>query len=78
VLVAVLLLYVSPVAHYVTQSRTAGSHRAELEELERDNVSLKTRVRQLRRPDALEREARKLGMVSAGERAFVIRGAETR
>jgi len=78
VLVAVLLLYVSPVAHYVTQSRTAGSHRAELEELERDNVSLKTRVRQLRRPDALEREARKLGMVRAGERAFVIRGAETR
>lgn len=77
VLVTVLLLYVSPVAHYVTQSRTAASHRAELEELERDNATLKTRVRQLRRPDALEREARKLGMVRAGERAFVVRGAKS-
>ncbi len=75
-LACVLLLYVSPVAHYVTQSQTAASHRAELEELERDNVRLKTRVRQLRRPDALEREARKLGMVRASERAFVVQGAK--
>ncbi len=76
VLACVLLLYVSPVNQYVTQSRTAASHHAELEEQRRDNVALKARVRQLRRPDALEREARELGMVRAGERAFVIRGAE--
>ena len=31
-------------------------------------------MRDLRRPAALEREARKLGMVKGGERSYVIRG----
>jgi cell division protein FtsB len=71
-LFVVVLLYVSPLTNWIRQSRTASEHRAELRELERDNARLKTRVRMLRQPDALEREARKLGMVKQGERAFVI------
>ena len=37
-----------------------------------ENVELRERLRALRDPGALEREARKLGMVRAGERAYVI------
>ncbi|MGH2824907.1 MAG: septum formation initiator family protein [Thermoleophilaceae bacterium] len=40
----------------------------------KDNRELKRRVRALRDPGALEREARRLGMVRQGERAYVIEG----
>jgi cell division protein FtsB len=71
-LLIVLLLYVSPLTNWIRQSRTASEHRSELRGLERDNAQLKSRIRTLRQRDALEREARKLGMVKEGERAFVI------
>jgi cell division protein FtsB len=74
-LVVILMLYISPVKHWLEQSRTADEQRAELRQLERENARLKTRARELRRPDALEREARKLGMVRQGERAFAIENA---
>jgi cell division protein FtsB len=68
----ILLLYISPATHWLTQSRTADEHRAELRDLEGENRDLKARIRSLRRPEALERDARRLGMVRRGERAFVI------
>ena len=78
VLVVILLLYISPVKHWLEQSRTADEQRAELRDLERENARLEARARELRRPDALEREARKLGMVKQGERAFVVENAPPR
>jgi hypothetical protein len=75
VLVVILGLYISPVKHWFEQSRTARDQRAELRQLERENARLVARARELRRPDALEREARKLGMVRVGERAFAIENA---
>lgn len=71
-LVAILLLYVSPAKHWIQQSRTAGHQEDELRELTRERAELKGRLRALRDPGALEREARRLGMVRAGERAYVI------
>jgi cell division protein FtsB len=68
----IVLLYISPATHWLTQSRTAREHRTELSDLERENRELKARIRSLRRPEALERNARRLGMVRRGERAFVI------
>jgi cell division protein FtsB len=68
----ILLLYISPVKHWVEQSRTADSLNGEVRQLEEENLRLETRARELQRPDAVEREARKLGMVEQGERAFVI------
>ena len=41
-------------------------------ELTRENRALKLRVGQLHDPKALEREARKMGLVEHGERAYVI------
>jgi cell division protein FtsB len=73
-LVVILLLYLSPAKHWWQQSRTAGAQRDELRELTQDNRLLKRRVRALRDPGALEREARRLGMVRQGERSYVIEG----
>jgi hypothetical protein len=45
-----------------------------LERWERTNEELRKRVAILGQPDGAEREARKMGMVAAGERAYVVRG----
>jgi cell division protein FtsB len=74
----IMLLYVSPAIHWLEQSRTAGEQRAELSELTAKNRDLKRRVRDLRSPGALEREARRLGMVRQGERSYVIENLPVR
>ncbi len=71
-LFVILLLYVSPAKHWIEQSHTAGEQRTELDALKREHRRLERRVAELRRPAALERAARKLGMVEQGERAYVI------
>jgi cell division protein FtsB len=72
VLGVIVLLYAAPISHYVTQSRTAAEHRAELVRAEAEHKRLQARVAHLSRADAVEQEARSLGMVRRGERAFVI------
>ncbi|MBX5470402.1 MAG: septum formation initiator family protein [Thermoleophilaceae bacterium] len=72
VLGVILLLYISPLHRFVTQSRTAGDRRSELRALEAENKRLRRGIAQLRSPGAVEREARELGMVKVGERAYVI------
>lgn len=72
VLGVVLLLYVAPVSHYLSQRKTAAAHSQELGVLENENRALRARARRLRRPGALEAEARRLGMVRTDERAFSI------
>jgi cell division protein FtsB len=78
VLLVILLLYVSPAKHWIEQSRTAGEQRKELRELTAEHRQLEQRVRALRDSDALEREARRLGMVREGERSFVIQNLPKR
>jgi cell division protein FtsB len=68
----ILLLYVSPAKHWWEGSRTAASQSAELRELEAEHAELERRAAELRNPNTLELEARKLGMVQQGERAYVI------
>lgn len=72
VLAAILALYAAPMKSWITQKRTAAEHTAELQRLEEENVRLERRAQSLTRPDAIEREARRLGMVRSGERAYVI------
>jgi cell division protein FtsB len=71
-LIVILLLYISPAKHWLQQSSTAGAQRKELQELTQENKQLKKRVHALKDPGALEREARNMGMVRQGERAYVI------
>jgi cell division protein FtsB len=74
----IMVLYISPARHWIEQSRTAGEQNGELRELVAKNRQLKRRVRELRTPGALEREARRLGMVRRGERAYVIENLPAR
>jgi cell division protein FtsB len=71
-LVVILFSYASPARQWIKQSGTAGHQKQELGELSKENRGLKQRLRALRDPGALEREARRLGMVRAGERSYVI------
>jgi cell division protein FtsB len=68
----VLYLYVGPAATWVSTYREAGRKRADVAALKAENQRLRERRRDLRDPAALEREARRLGMVKAGEKAYVV------
>ena len=68
----IVLLYVSPVKHWIQQSGTKHDQQQRLDALKRENARLEGRLRYLKRPDAIDREARRLGMVKRGERAFVV------
>ena len=72
VLVGVLALYVNPLRNWVSTWRESKQRTAQVAQLERENKRLKARRAELRDPRALEREARRLGMVRPGERAYVV------
>ena len=71
-LLVIVFSYASPARQWIKQSGTAGHQKEQLSELNRENQGLKRRLGALRDPGALEREARRLGMVRAGERSYVI------
>jgi cell division protein FtsB len=71
-LLMIVFAYASPARQWIKQSGTASHQKQELVELSKENRSLRQRLRALRDPGALEREARRLGMVRAGERSYVI------
>ena len=74
VLGVILILYVSPVVHWIEQSRTAAHLHSQVTSLQTEHDGLQTRLRELRAPGALEREARRLGMVAPGEKPYVVQG----
>ena len=69
----VLYLYIGPAVSWVATYREAGVKRQEVAALKARNVELEQRREELRDKRALEREARRLGMVKAGEKAYVVR-----
>jgi cell division protein FtsB len=72
VLGLVLYLYIGPAVTWVSAFKEAKRKRADVAALKTENVRLRDRRKQLRDPASLEREARRLGMVRAGEKSFVI------
>ena len=74
----ILLLYISPAKHWIEQSQTADEQNTELRDLTREHRRLERQVKVLDSPGALEREARRLGMVREGERAYVIENLPSR
>ena len=68
----VLYLYVGPAVNWVATYRQAGEKRADVAVLEARHAKLEARRRELHDASALEREARRLGMVGPSERSFVI------
>jgi cell division protein FtsB len=69
----VLYLYIGPALSWISTYREAGRQRAQVAELRLENQRLRERKAELSTAGALEREARRLGMVKAGERAYIIK-----
>lgn len=74
VLVLIAYLYVGPTRSWISAYAEAREKREEVAELRTRNDELRRRHRELQRASTLEREARRLGMVRAGERAYVVKG----
>jgi cell division protein FtsB len=74
VLALVLYLYVGPLTTWVSTWKEARDKRGEVAALRAENEKLRERRDALRRRSSLEREARRLGMVKAGERAYIVEG----
>ncbi len=74
VLFGVMASYLNPVVNLFDAWRDSKAGAAHLAELRAENAALRERVAEARDPATLEREARKLGMVRPGERAYVIDG----
>ena len=70
----VLYLYIGPALSWISTYREAGRQRAQVAELRVENQKLRERKAALSSPGALEREARRLGMVKKGERAYIVQG----
>ena len=73
VLLGMLFLYVGPARSYWSTVQEAKHRRAEVSRLKHENAKLRARRDALRNPAALEREARRLGMVRPGERSYVVK-----
>jgi len=76
VLGLVLYLYIGPALTWVSTYKEAGRKRAEVAALKAENQRLLDRRKYLRDPASLEREARRLGLVKAGEKSYVVQGVK--
>ncbi len=74
VLVVVAGLYVQHAVEYFTTRSNADAQKAIVTQLAHQNASLRTQEAALQQPATIERYARALGMVKAGERPYVILG----
>jgi cell division protein FtsB len=68
----VLYLYIGPATTWVSTYKEAKRKRADVAALRAENQRLLARRKELRDPASLEREARRIGMVKAGEKSYVI------
>jgi cell division protein FtsB len=78
VLAFVVYLYIGPAASWVSTYKEAKRKRADVAALKAENTRLRERRKELKDPASLEREARRLGMVKAGEKSYVIEGLPRR
>ncbi|MGI8922063.1 MAG: FtsB family cell division protein [Solirubrobacteraceae bacterium] len=74
VLVGIIGLYVGPLHSLWTTWHQARSYQGQVTRLQNENRQLRARAAALHRPQTLEVDARKLGMVRPGELPYVISG----
>jgi cell division protein FtsB len=72
ILFVIVLLYIRPVTHWLQQRSTAEHSRQDLRDLQSEHDRLEARLKMLSGPGAIERQARKMGMVRQGERPYAI------
>lgn len=73
VLGVVLSLYINPLRNWVSTYGEAQAKQHELSGLKRQQENLRKRINKLTDVDAVEMEARELGMIAAGEREYVVK-----
>lgn len=78
VFLLVCYLYVGPAVRWASTYGAAKEKRAQVAALHAENDALRARKRRLERKSSLELEARRLGMVKAGEKSYVVEGVPTR
>ena len=78
VFAVIVMLYVGPTKSFLAARGEAAEKRQQVAKLRARNVELRVQKRHLQSANALERRARELGMVRAGERAYVIEGLPKR
>jgi cell division protein FtsB len=74
VLFVVLVLYVNPISNFIDAWQESKAEKQRLAEARSENERLHRKATVLDDPDAAEHEARRIGMVAPGERAYVIHG----
>lgn len=74
VLAGVMVSYLNPVVNLIDAWRDSKAGEERLVELKSENASLQKQVDDAESPLTMEREARKLGMVKPGEKAYVLDG----
>jgi cell division protein FtsB len=74
VLFGVLFSYINPVVNFVDAWRGSHSEQAQFQDLQRERARLAARAASLKEPSTAAEEARKLGMILPGERAYSIKG----
>jgi cell division protein FtsB len=70
----VALLYARPLRSYLSTKHDLANRAAEVRLLKAEKRDLQHRLARGSTPDALEREARRLGLVRPGERLFIVKG----
>jgi cell division protein FtsB len=69
-------LYYRPLSTYLETKRELERRMGEVRELEADRTTLQRRLAGAEEPVAVERQARRLGLVRPGERLFIITGVD--
>ena len=70
----IAFLYSQPLRSYVSTKDTLAQRTAEVQQLRAQKLRLERRLAEMDTPQAVTREARRLGYVKPGERLFIVKG----
>jgi cell division protein FtsB len=73
-IVLVGLLYARPLRSYLNTKHEVAQRKADVRSLMAEKRELQHRLADASTPEALQREARRLGLVRPGERLFIVKG----
>jgi cell division protein FtsB len=74
VVVFLAFLYSQPLRSYLSTKDTLSQRTAEVQQLRAQKLRLERRLAEMDTPQAMTREARRLGYVKPGERLFIVKG----
>jgi cell division protein FtsB len=73
-IVLIGLLYARPLRSYLGTKHELAQRSADVQALKAEKRDLQHRLAEASTPEALQREARRLGLVHPGEKLFIVKG----